>query len=110
MSDEIKTIHMNAKNFKKGIENSRALNVEEKRDLAAVSDALPEEYKESVSKLLETFDAHSKARQEFLKEKLEEAYGKLEEELASEEVEEGKKKELLTRAREQIEKMVNERM
>ena len=90
--------------FLKVIENSRALNQEEKRDLAAVVDVLPEEYKEKVSALLETFDEHSNARQEYLKEKLEEAYINLENELETDGVGEEKKKELLAKAREQIEK------
>ncbi len=92
--------------FTKVIENSRGLNAEEKQDLMAVSDALPEEYTAKVSKLLTTFDEHSVARQQFLKEKLEEAYDKLEDELIRDGAEEGKKKELLTKAREQIEKFM----
>ncbi len=90
--------------FTKIIEDSRGLNAEEKQDLVAVSDALPEEYKKKVTALLETFDEHSLVRQNFLKEKLEEAYDKLEDELIKDRVEEGKRVALLAKAREQIEK------
>lgn len=90
--------------FIKVVEKSRALNREEKRDLVLVSDTLPKEYKNKVVKLLETFDEHSVARYKFLRKKLEESYAKLEEELENDGVEEEKKKELLTKAREQIEK------
>ena len=89
--------------FIKIIEHSRALTVEQKQDLAAVSDVLPEEYKEKVGTLLETFDEHSQARQEYLKEQLEGAYGKLEEELIKDGIEEGKRAALLAKARMQIE-------
>ncbi|MEK7577698.1 MAG: hypothetical protein AAB492_03750 [Patescibacteria group bacterium] len=97
---------MKARNFTKVVEHSRALNTEEKRDLVAVVDALPEEYKEKVSALLETFDEHSNARQEYLREKLEEVYKNLEYELETDGVGEEKKKELLAKAREQIGKFV----
>lgn len=101
---------MNMKNkrrqFIKVVEKSRALNREEKRDLILVSDTLPKEYKNKVVKLLETFDEHSKARQEYLKEQLENAHAKLEDELVKDGVEEEQKNELLLRAREQIEKVV----
>lgn len=90
--------------FTKIVEKSRALNVEEKRDLVAVADELPKKYKEEVSSLLETFDEHSLDRQQFLKKKLEEAYGKLEQELIQDGVEKGKRVEILSNARSQIEK------
>lgn len=93
-----------SKQFKKVITISRALNSEEKRDLVAVSDALPEEYKKKVGTLLETFDEHSQGRQQFLKTKLEEAYDKLKQELIQDGVEEGKRVEILSKARSQIEK------
>ncbi len=94
------------KQFIKIIEKSRALNAEEKRDLVAVSDKLPKEYKEKVSVILTTFDEHSKARQNYLKKKLEEAYAKLEDELIKDRVEEGKRAALLAKARDQIEKLI----
>lgn len=95
------------KQFIKVVEESRALNREQKRDLALVSDTLAKEYKEKVTKLLETFDEHSVARYKFLRKKLEESYAKLEQELANDGVEEGKRAELLTKAREQIERFIN---
>lgn len=97
------------KQFIKVVEESRALNREEKRDFALVSDTLPKEYKNRVVKLLETFDEHSVARYKFLRKKLEESYAKLEDELVKDGVEEGKRAELLTKAREQIKSLTQER-
>jgi len=94
------------KQFIKVVEESWALNTEEKRDLVLVSDKLPKEYKDKVTKLLETFDAHSRARRNYLRKKLEESYAKLEEELNKDGVEEGKRAALLAKAREQIERLL----
>ncbi len=88
--------------FIDAVQKSRVLSTEQKDELLADPEAFPESYREKVIGLLQTFDAHSMARERELRLKLEESYRTLEKQLIEQGIAEEKRTELLKQARKQI--------
>lgn len=83
------------------IRESRVLTSEQK-ELLLVDPQLPVAYRKKIASLLQNFDKHSKAREAYLRDKLEQLYTEFILQLETENVGEEKKKELLEKARKQI--------
>ena len=64
---------------------------------------LPTEFQSKIASILAQVDENSRDREQLLRLKLEELYQKFRSRLEFEKIEEGKKQELLTKARKQIE-------
>lgn len=94
---------MNKKNisFDAVVKGSRVLTSEQKEELLAGA-ALPAAYQKKLVSYLSTFDKHSKAREAYLRDKLEKLYTEFMSQLDSEELDEETKKELLEKAKKQM--------
>lgn len=88
--------------FKNAVKNSRVLSLEQKEGLLA-DPQLPVAYQENIAKLLSKFDKNSKAREAYLRDKMEELYTEFIVQLDAEGVREEKKKELVEKAKKQME-------
>jgi hypothetical protein len=84
------------------VKNSRVLNHEQKQALLEDPEAFPQEYRDSLEQTLTTFDENSKAREELLREKLQENLMQFEKRLNEEGIGEEEKEQLLTKAKKQI--------
>jgi len=89
-------------NFINVVKSSRVLTSEQK-ELLLADPQLPETFQRNVAATLAEFDEHSKAREALLREKLEQSYTEFIRQLDSAGIGEEKKKELLKKARKQIE-------
>jgi len=94
---------MNTKqNFINVVTQSRVLSREQKMELLTDSQ-LSTGYKEKLMGLLLEFDKNSKAREAYLRDKMEELYTKFIAQLDAEKIGEETKKELLGKAKKQME-------
>lgn len=84
------------------VKQSRVLSSEQKALFLEDWEALPETYRAKVMKFLLMFDEHSKARERYLREKLNATYQDFEQRLVREGVEANERNMLLEKARKQI--------
>ncbi len=89
--------------FASVVEKSRVLTSEQKALFLEDPDSLPEGYQEKIVKLLTEFDDHSTAREQHLRQKLEEEFRMFAQRLEFEGIEERERKAMLAKARKQIE-------
>ena len=89
-------------NFLGLVKKSRALSKEQK-ELLLADPPLPEAYQKKMDSLLESFDKNSKAREAYLRDKLEILYTQFITSLNEAGIAPEKKKELAEKARKQIE-------
>lgn len=87
--------------FKNIVQQSRVLSGEQKA-LLLDGPKLPEEYQTHISTMLQEFDKNSKAREAYLRDKMEELYTEFVSQLDDEGIEENTKKELLEKAKKQM--------
>lgn len=83
------------------VKHSRVLTTEQKEDLLA-DPQLPAAYQKKVASYLATFDKHSKAREAYLRDKLEVLYTEFIATLDREEIGEEEKKEVMAKAKKQM--------
>lgn len=84
--------------FLNAVTNSRALTNEQKADLLA-DPQLPEGYRQKITKILQTFDKNSKAREAYLREKLDILHTEFVRMVETSDLDENRKKELLEKAK-----------
>lgn len=104
MAGHQKNKHMSVQKntFINAVTQSRVLTREQKEGLLA-DPQLPEAYQVVVMNLLTEFDKNSKERELFLRDKMKELYTEFIAQLDAEGIEEDKKKELLEKAKKQME-------
>ena len=91
--------------FINAVKKSRVLNAEQKQELLTNPEVFPDSYKARLITLLSEFDDHSKIRERYLHENLQQSYDAFAKKLRSDGVEEEKREELLAKARHTIDSM-----